>query len=107
MEEIICCECGSLVTQYVDKDELHYCAKCWKRKYHKCQKCGNWHPVDEWESVKTGLDSIEYWCKDCVTSESFLCEKCIEYCAKELFDGCDSEGNAYCEDCFPNIVYFD
>lgn len=103
-----CANCG----EYVREDDAtycngeYYCDACVDDCLAWCEHCGEYHPADEVEEVRTGYrrGNTEYWCEYCRERDAYQCENCGGW----FSDGCDGSINhnvVVCPDCAEDYYY--
>lgn len=105
------CECcGDSVDEddmtwvyYGNGDEIQVCRYCLERYYAYCERCEEYHPIDDMHTVVTEWGE-ETWCDYCTDHYAEWCENCETYTDRDMFDAINEYGysSRICRECMEN-----
>lgn len=100
-----CRNCGiELGDNFItDTNGDHYCEECAETELVKCDRCGDYHPVEDSYRVITNNgwydQETEQWCEDCRCRHAFTCEHCGEIYSSDCDHIIMYNGDTVCQDC--------
>lgn len=112
--EIYCVKCGCVESAeemvYVASEDAYYCKDCAESEgFGICDRCGEWHRVDDLVSVQTS-NGEQLWCMGCANDYAFECEHCGNRYENSSFNSTVVDSNGYeevwCESCADDDAYF-
>lgn len=106
--EVYCVKCGCIESAeemvYVASEDAYYCRSCAESEgFVECERCGQWHSIDESRTVVSFGGNVQTWCSNCADVYAHRCEHCNEEYDSRYYSmstvssgGWDEE---WCEDC--------